>query len=140
MQVYGVRDPDSDRLERRIGVTAFACDRVPQNKAGLELAQEGSIGVRTGCFCAHLLVKRLLLIHPLRARLADLFTLLLPGFTAGVVPGLVRVSFGLEIDASDVNRLLAALRRMTTVRRWLGDRFLGWSHNGTPFCGEMVDR
>jgi selenocysteine lyase/cysteine desulfurase len=139
VQIYGVRDPDSARLERRIGVIAFACDRTPHNKAGLELAQEGGIGVRTGCFCAHLLVKRLLRIHPLRARLADLFILLLPGFTAGVLPGLVRVSLGLENDENDVDRLLAALRRMTTFRRSLVDRFLGWSRNGTPFCAESLE-
>jgi selenocysteine lyase/cysteine desulfurase len=77
-------------------VIAFACDNAPHNRVGQELAEQAGIGVRTGCFCAHLLVKRLLNIHPLRARLADLFMLLLPGFTAPILPGLVRISFGLE--------------------------------------------
>jgi selenocysteine lyase/cysteine desulfurase len=87
IQVYGIADPSSHRIHRRAGVIAFACDNVPHNRVGQELAEQAGIGVRTGCFCAHLLVKRLLNIHPLRARLADVFMLLLPGFTAPILPG-----------------------------------------------------
>jgi hypothetical protein len=45
----------------------------------------------------------------------------------------VRVSFGLENDGNDVDRVLAALRRITSARRSLLDRVLGHLRNGTPF-------
>jgi selenocysteine lyase/cysteine desulfurase len=133
IQVYGIADPSSHQIHRRAGVIVFACENAPHNRVGQELAERACIGVRTGCFCAHLLVKRLLNIHPLRARLADLFMLLLPGFTAPILPGLVRISFGLENDGNDVDRVLAALRRITCARRSLLDRLLGHLRNGSPF-------
>jgi selenocysteine lyase/cysteine desulfurase len=136
LQVYGVADPTSQRIHQRAGVIAFACDSVPHNRAAHELSELADIGVRTGCFCAHLLVKHLLHIHPLRARLADLFILLLPGFTSNVLPGLVRVSLGLGNNERDVDHLLATLRRISTARRSPLDRFLGWSRNGTPFVAD----
>jgi selenocysteine lyase/cysteine desulfurase len=114
-------------------VIALACDNAPHNRVGQELAEQAGIGVRTGCFCAHLLVKRLLNIHPLRARLADVFILLLPGFTAPILPGLVRLSFGLENNAEDIDQVLAALRRITSARRSFLERVLGHLRNGTPF-------
>jgi selenocysteine lyase/cysteine desulfurase len=133
IQIYGIADASSHRIHRRAGVIAFACDNAPHNRVGQELAEQAGIGVRTGCFCAHLLVKRLLNIHPLRARLADVFMLLLPGFTAPILPGLVRISFGLESNGNDVDRVLAALRHITSARRSLLDRVLGHLRNGTPF-------
>jgi hypothetical protein len=45
----------------------------------------------------------------------------------------VRISFGLENDGNDVDRVLAALRRITFAHRSLLERVLGHLRNGTPF-------
>ena len=44
-----------------------------------ELAEQGGIGVRSGCHCAHLLVKRLLDIPPLLEQFQGLILTLFPG-------------------------------------------------------------
>jgi hypothetical protein len=89
--------------------------------------------VRTGCFCAHLLVKRLLKIHPLRARAADLGLVLFPRLTGLILPGLVRISLGLENDENDVDHLIRTLSIIALLPRTATDRLFAWAHNGTPF-------
>jgi hypothetical protein len=133
IELFGVRDPADPRFKDRTGVVAFSARQVPHNLVGQELAERGGIGVRSGCFCAHLLIKELLHITPLRARAADLGLLVAPSFTAPLLPGLVRVSLGLENGPKDIARLLSTLKRIVETRRpWLA-RSLGSTHNGTPF-------
>ena len=71
-----------------------------------ELAERGGIGVRSGCHCAHLLVKHLLHIHPLLARFQGLILTLFPQVS---LPGLTRVSLGIENSDEDVDTLLHVL-------------------------------
>jgi hypothetical protein len=133
VEIFGLKDPTDPRFKARTGVVAFSVRHVPHNLVGQELAERGGIGVRCGCFCAHLLIKELLHISPLRARAADLGLLVAPSFTAGLLPGLVRVSLGLENRPSDIARFLATMERIVEPRRpWLA-RALGSTYNGTPF-------
>ncbi len=133
LKMYGIKDPDSPRFPQKGGVIAFSLKNVPHNLAAKELAEQGGIGVRNGCFCAHLLVKRLLKIHPLRARAADLGLILFPQFTRVVLPGLVRVSLGLENDQADVDALIRVLDKIARRPRAWVDRLIASMHNGTPF-------
>lgn len=133
VRVFGVKDPMSPRFPRRTGVITFDLENVPHNLVAKELAEHGGIGVRSGCHCAHLLVKRLLKIHPLRAKAADLGLRLFPKFTSVIIPGLVRVSLGLENNENDVDRLLRTLNRIAQRPRTVADRLLASTHNGTPF-------
>jgi selenocysteine lyase/cysteine desulfurase len=133
--VYGVKDPMSPRFRRRIGIISFGLQNVPHNLVAKELAERGGIGVRTGCFCAHLLVKRLLKIHPLRARAADLALVLFPRLTSLILPGLVRISLGLENDENDVDHLIRTLSIIALFPRTAADRLCAWAHNATPFLG-----
>ena len=130
LQFFGVQDPDSPRFAQKGGVIAFSLKGVPYNLAAQELAERGGIGVRDGCFCAHLLVKRLLKIHPLRERVADLALILLPEFTSAVLPGLVRVSLGLENDADEIDALVRVLDRIARQPRSWPDRLIAALHNG----------
>ena len=130
--VYGLKDPTSPRIRRRIGIISFGLQNVPHNLVAKELAEHGGIGVRTGCFCAHLLVKRLLKIHPLRARAADLGLVLFPRLTSLILPGLVRISLGLENDENDVDHLIRSLNKIALAPRTATDRLFAWAHNGTP--------
>ena len=133
VEIFGLEDPTDPRFKARTGVVAFSARHVPHNLVGQELAERGGIGVRCGCFCAHLLIKELLHISPLRARAADLGLLVAPSFTAGLLPGLVRVSLGLENRPGDIARFLSTMKLIVEPRRpWLA-RSLGSTHNGTPF-------
>jgi len=133
LKIYGIEDPDSPRFPQKGGVIVFSLKDVPHNLAAKELAELGGIGTRNGCFCAHLLVKRLLKIHPLRARAADLGLILFPQFTSVILPGLVRVSLGIENDKADVDTLIRVLGKIARQPRAWMDRLLASMHNGTPF-------
>jgi selenocysteine lyase/cysteine desulfurase len=133
IELFGLGDPTHPRFKDRSGVVAFSMRQVPHNLVGQELAEQAGIGVRCGCFCAHLLIKELLHITPLRARAADLGLLVVPSLAAPVLPGLVRVSLGLENRLEDIQRCLSTLKRIVeTPRPWLA-RSLASTHNGTPF-------
>lgn len=117
---------------RQCGVTAFHVSGIPHNLAAKLLAETGGIGTRSGCFCAHLFVKRLLGIHPLRAWLAELLLKMSPTFMKPLLPGLVRVSIGAENDESDLGAFFAALDRIITIRQSPFVRALSIIRNGVP--------
>jgi selenocysteine lyase/cysteine desulfurase len=79
-----------------------------------ELAERGGIGVRSGCHCAHLLIKHLLHIHPLQALLQGVIVSLFPQV---LLPGLTRVSLGIENGFEDVETLVAVLGRIARQPR-----------------------
>jgi selenocysteine lyase/cysteine desulfurase len=140
LELYGIRDPDSPRINQRLGVISFGLKQTPHNLAAERLAETAAIGARTGCFCAHILVKRLLHIHPLREAVAHLGLKLAPGVTKALLPGLVRISFGLENDEADVRRLVMALKRIAGERPSLAARLLAKTHNAVPFVPETDTR
>lgn len=131
LEVFGMQSPASPRFSQKGGVITFGLRQVPHNLVAQELAEQGGIGVRSGCFCAHLLVKRLLHIHPVRARLADLALLLAPRFASLVQTGLVRVSLGLENDLADVDTLVRVLDQIARRPRAEIDRQIAALHGGT---------
>lgn len=133
IEIYGLKNPDSARFEDKGCVISFGLKHVPHNLVAEKLAEKGGIGVRSGCFCAHLLVKRLLHIHPVREALANLGLKFAPGLTKSLLPGLVRVSFGIENDGLDVNRLVKTLKTIAGERVSRTDRLLARTHNATPF-------
>ena len=133
IKIFGVQDPKSARFQRKGGIVVFSLSRVPHNLVAKELAERGGIGVRNGCFCAHLLVKRLLKIHPLRARAADWGLILFPGFTRVILPGLVRVSVGIDNDEKDIDHLIRVMGKIAREPRSRVNRLIASIHNGTPF-------
>lgn len=140
VQLYGVAGPDSPRLARRLGVISFGLKNVPHNLAAAELAETAGIGVRTGCHCAHILVKRLLHIHALREALSNLGMRFAPRITRSLLPGLVRVSFVLENDEADVRRLVVALEKIAGRRPSLITRLLAATHNAAPVLPDTETR
>jgi selenocysteine lyase/cysteine desulfurase len=133
IKIYGIQDPDSPRFPQKSGVVVFSLKDVPHNLVAKELAERGGIGVRNGCFCAHLLTKHLLAIHPLRARGADLGIVLFPRLMSTMLPGLDRASLGIENDEEDVDTLIRALGDIARQPRLWRDRLIAALHNGTPF-------
>jgi selenocysteine lyase/cysteine desulfurase len=131
LEIYGIKDPDSSRFARRGGVIVFGLKDVPHNLVAKELAEKGAIGVRSGCHCAHLLVKSLLHIDPFRVWLTDLGLAFFPRFTGPMLPGVVRVSLGLENGEEDVNTLLRVLGQIARQPRNWADKLIASMHYGT---------
>ncbi len=140
VRLYGLADPDSPRIGRRLGVFSFGLKHVPHNLAAEELAETAGIGLRTGCHCAHVLVKRLLRISSAREALASLGSKLVPRLIRPFLPGLVRVSFGLENDEADVRRLALALEKISSRRSSLITRLLAKTRNAAPFLPDTETR
>ncbi len=140
VQLCGLADPDSPRIARRLGVISFGLKGVPHNLAAEELAETAGIGVRAGCFCAHILVKQLLRIHPVREVLSNLGMKFAARITRSLLPGLVRASFGLENDEADVHRLARALEKIAGQRRFLVTRLLAKTRNAVPALPDTETR
>lgn len=129
LQVFGVQDPDSPHFARKGGVIVLDLADMQPAWVARELAERGGIGVRSGCHCAHLLVKRLLGVSSMLAQLQGLVLLLFPRAS---LPGLVRVSLGLENSAEDVDTLLRVLDDIARHPRDGAGRHAHSAPDGTP--------
>ncbi len=98
-----------DQLDRRLGVVAFNLDGVPHAKVAAALAYEHGIGVRNGCFCAHPFVLTMMEVSPEEARK---YSEQVQTGNKSLIPGAVRVSFGLYNTETDVDRVLDALAQI----------------------------
>lgn len=110
LTVFGMT-PDSPRFARKGGVIVFKLQNRMATRVARELAEQGGIGVRSGCHCAHLLIKRLLHISPLLELLQGLIVSLFPQVT---LPGLTRVSLGIENTAAEIDTLIGVLEKIAS--------------------------
>jgi hypothetical protein len=78
-------------------------------------------------------VRDLIHIHPIRTFIGAVGLHLAPEFFRPLLPGLVRVSFGIENDEQDVDTLIQALGQIASTPRSRAERGLASTHNGTPF-------
>jgi selenocysteine lyase/cysteine desulfurase len=106
LKLYGVKDPDSPRFAQKGGVIAFDLGNMLPSRVAKGLAERGGIGVRYGCHCAHLLIKHMLHVPPLLQQFQGVMLTLVPRLS---LPGVVRVSLGIENSAEDVDTLLRVL-------------------------------
>lgn len=107
--IYGIKDPDSPRFDQKGGVVVFALKSVMPDRVARELAERAGIGVRYGCHCAHLLIKRLLKIGPALERMQALIVTMFPRVN---LPGLARISLGIENSEADVDTLIRVLENI----------------------------
>ena len=105
IEVYGIKDPGAPAFAHKGGVIAFTVKDTMAGPVAEALAARG-IGIRSGCHCAHLLVKRMLQIPPALQQFQGVVLTLFPKLS---LPGVDRVSLGLENTPEDVSALLAAL-------------------------------
>lgn len=91
--------------EPRIGVIPFNIKGIDHERVAMILANEAGIAVRTGCFCAHPYIQRLLSISPKQMEVYK-------NRVDAPRPGVVRVSFGLYNDFSEINALTHVLERI----------------------------
>ena len=90
----------------RVGVAAFNLDGYRDPLLAAILSAEHAIGVRHGCFCAHLLMSRLLNVSD--SQLGRLYSELRAGGSPQL-PGAVRASIGLGTTRADIDLLVGAL-------------------------------
>ena len=106
---------------------------VPHNLAAKELAEYGGIGIRSGCFCAHILVQQILNVQQIRILGAEMTSIIIPEKTRMCTPGLLRVSFGIENDENDVNILMKTIGTILKQLRSQINKLLSYTYNGTLF-------
>jgi selenocysteine lyase/cysteine desulfurase len=114
LTMYGIKEPDSPRFAQKGGVIVFSLKGIVPSRVARELAERGGIGVRSGCHCAHLTVKRMLKIPPL---LEQLQGVILTFFRKLELPGVVRVSLGIENRPDDVDTLIHVLGEIARKSR-----------------------
>jgi cysteine desulfurase/selenocysteine lyase len=108
LHLYG--DTDVANVTNRLGVLPLRLDGISHFLVSAILGHEYGIGVRSGCFCAHPYLMKLLGYaedQSLRVRAS-----ILSG-DRREMPGLVRASFGLYNSFEDVDRLAEALTQIT---------------------------
>ncbi len=106
LKIYGIANPESSTFVHKGGVIPFNLKSAISHKVARELAARGGIGVRSGCHCAHLTVKRMLGIPPWAERLQGVILTVLRRLE---LPGVVRVSLGIENSEEDVDTLIHVL-------------------------------
>ena len=107
LHLYG--DTDPARAAERLGVIPLLIEGVPHFLLSAVLSYEFGIGVRNGCFCAHPYLLHLLDVKEEQAH--QVREQILVG-DRREVPGLVRVSFGLYNQESEIDCLVDALNRI----------------------------
>jgi len=127
LTILGIKDPDSPRFAQKGGVIVFRLEGIMANRVAKELAERGGIGVRSGCHCAHLLIKHLLHIPPLQELLQGVIVSLFPQVS---LPGLTRVSLGIENSAEDIDTLIHVLGKIARQPKIGVD---------SPFASEQTD-
>ena len=96
----------------RVGIATFNLDGYRHPLLAAILSAEHAIGVRHGCFCAHLLITRLLGIPD--AEVDRLASELRAGRRPSL-PGAVRASLGLGSTPDEIDHLVDALREIAAT-------------------------
>ena len=92
--------------EPRIGVIPFNINGLAHEQVATILSNEAGIAVRTGCFCTQPYIQQLLSITPKQMQFYK-------NNVDAPRPGVVRLSFGLYNDFSEINTLIHLLERIT---------------------------
>lgn len=101
VQLYG----SSDEGVRRVGIVPFNVVGIPHGVIAKTLSEDAGIAVRSGCFCAHPYVQRLLAISRQEMEMYRAH----PKLTK---PGLVRISFGLYNTFNEVDVLINSINKI----------------------------
>ena len=107
VQILGDADPNN--TANRLGVIPFNVDGLSHSLVAAILGAEFGIGVRSGCFCAHPYVARLLKVS--KREMDELGQEVRHGDKRHI-PGLVRASFGMYNIRSEVDRFAEALSQV----------------------------
>ena len=96
---------DCENFADRVGIVVFSIDGKSHAEVALQLANKYGIAVRQGAFCAHPYVFRLLGVPDTEVT----HEMLLDDY---VMPGIVRVSFGIYNNEDEVETLIRAVKEI----------------------------
>ena len=133
IEIFGLQHTQSPKFTRKGAIIAFSMKKVPHNLAAKELTERGGIGIRNGCFCAHILIRQLLKVNPFRTYGSILLAMLLPEMTDMILPGIIRMSFGIENTEKEVKHFIQILKQISNESRTLGQKAVARFHNGVLF-------
>jgi selenocysteine lyase/cysteine desulfurase len=109
LKVYGISDPESPAFSQKGGVIVFFLKGIMSNNVAEALAIQRGIGIRSGCHCAHILVKHILGVSPGLERFQRVIFNLFNGLRP---PGVARISFGIENSAEEVDIFIKVLENI----------------------------
>ncbi len=132
MKVFGVFDETVEKFKRRGPVIGFSMKKIHHNLVAKLLAEEGGIGVRDGCLCAHLFVKYLMKVSVLQTFFANISMLLFPRLTSKSLPGIVRISFSIVNTEEEIDHFIQILKEITDRPVPIVNQFFAHFYYGTP--------
>lgn len=106
----------SDQDENRVSLISFTIQGINHNIVAEILAREAGIAVRSGFFCAHLYVEKLL-------NLSNEDLEYLHNHHDVPIPGLVRISFGIYNNYHEIDRLLEFLNRIVVNKNYYKKKY-----------------
>ncbi len=130
VEVFGVKKLSSGDLDKRSSIISFSMKKVPHNLAAKEIAEYGGIGVRSGCFCAHMLIQQILKVQKIRAVGARMTSIIIPAKTGMLLPGTIRVSIGIENSETEIMYFLQIVRQIISKPRSNVNKILARIYNG----------
>ena len=133
MEIFGIKNPKSSKFDKRGGIISFNLKNIPHNLAAKEFAEYGGIGIRDGCFCAHMLVQQVLKVQQIRILGARMTSIVLPKQTRMCTPGTLRISFGIENDETDIDSFLGTIQKIKKKPRFAINTLLAQTYNGMLF-------
>ncbi len=93
----------------RLGVISFNMDGCYHGIVAAILSYEGAIAVRNGCFCAHPYIQRLMKISDEQSAI---FRAQINNGDRSVIPGMVRVSFGIYNTIDEIDRFFRVIDKI----------------------------
>jgi selenocysteine lyase/cysteine desulfurase len=111
IRIYGDRNPAT--AADRLGVLPFQIENHSHFLVSAVLGHEYGIGVRSGCFCAHPYILKLLGLSDEESK--NVRDEMLSG-NKSEMPGLIRASFGLYNEREEVDELVKALKEISQNR------------------------
>ena len=109
IQIYGPSNVDSEQIQEKLGVIAFSLGKMMPPKLAKQLSLHGGIGIRTGCLCSHILVKHILGVSPGLEKFQRIIQTVFPKLK---LPGVNRISLGLENTEDDVEQVVGLLKQI----------------------------
>jgi selenocysteine lyase/cysteine desulfurase len=115
--IFGGQDELSPEFENKGGVVAFEIKKMFPFRLAGDLAEDGGIGIRSGCHCAHILIKHLMKVPPSLQNFQKLIVTVLPKVE---LPGVARVSLGIENTPADIEVFLQILEKLALKKQGRG--------------------
>ncbi len=109
LTIYGISDPNSPQFAQKVGVIPFTLKGMISTRVARELAEQGGIGIRCGCHCAHILVQHLVGVPRSFEWVMRVIGTFFPWLS---FPGVARVSIGIGNVESDIDILVQTLGRI----------------------------